>query len=244
MSLAIAYAGHSRAVVSSDDKQCGQYTRLDDKTALFDAGPRTLVGIGGLLLLKPMQLDTQEFREFPEYIPRRVAGLCSDERLRDRPRDLLEAIRDDLHEPLLSSFQKYPDTFQWILGDHKVIFQAFSVRRRPGGQVDLLQLMFPMSEVDGRAVLHEPEIDVFCDAVPGARGPAYCAGGFDSKLPGLPPNPNYPDDQILAGMDRLYKIASDLDDAIGVPHQIAVIEETGIRWLRKAFEVMPAGARA
>ena len=157
-----------------------------------------------------------------DYVSARIAKICSDSGLQDCPRELLLAIMDDMYEPLASLFSAgdpLPDL---------AVFSTTSIRRRPNGRIDLLELYFPVIELDGNRILGEPFIDTTFDGYklrPG-ESPVYNIGRGDcltnDQMKSV--NPDVPDGALLAGIDSLFENArassESCRDEVGGPIEI------------------------
>jgi hypothetical protein len=229
MSLSAVFIGRRRVVVCADSRTVGTETgRICDRNEkLFQAGERSACGIGALINVGPRASD---------FVPNRIKKLCIDERLRDRPRELLSAIKDDIWRPLSRLFIEEPGRFKSLLPDQQVIFVAFCLTRRAMGEIDLLELRLPMlANQRGEPSLGEPEIESFMDGFLPA-GPVIYSIGRANDL-ALQINPDLSDEPVLFAADRLFAAAAAHDQEVGGPVDVAAIDEQGFRWLRKKSSV-------
>jgi len=167
------------------------------------------------------------------YVSSRIQRICAEDTLRDSPRELLSAIRDDVQGALTALFAESP------LPDLPSVFSALSVRRTPIGEIDLLELDFPVVTSDGNPLLGEPTIKAHLEGeLP--RGPFHFPVGRPDCLPKdvqKIADPDLPDAAILTGVDKIFEAVGAFSrscrDEVGGPIDVAAIDSAGFRWLRK-----------
>jgi hypothetical protein len=220
MSLIIALAGRKRVVVASDSRGCAMDgSQADRYQKLYQAGQFTAVGTTGALDIAP-----------GVGISERIAGICAREELRDSPRALLEALRDELREELTSRpNNRFPDG--------PIMFGAFAIRKKPDGWLDLLELEFAIeTAADGSRFVGEPTLKAHFQGMPrGSSG--FSIGQRYPKGWERAVNLDSTADAIVSGVDRIFAMAKaeseKANDMIGGPIDVAVIETTGFKWLRR-----------
>jgi hypothetical protein len=221
--LHIAICGRDRVIVCSDSRgHSDSGPKGDDFEKLFRAGRRTLCGIGGVLMLGP-----------DSYVSNRIVKLCADEKLEDHPRKLLLAIASDMQGAIAELFMEHP------LPDLPFAFSAFSIQRTSTGQIDLLDLEFPIVRDSAGRRLGTPAVRTHIEGrVP--PGPfVYHIGRGDclTKGPERKLDPNASDDILLRGIDNIFAgVQAENEscrDEVGGPIDIATIDSTGFHWLRK-----------
>jgi hypothetical protein len=223
--LHIALFGQQRIIVGSDSRGHSDDGPMGDNfQKSFQAGRQTLCGTTGVLTLPP-----------DIYVSDRVARLCAKVHLQDSPRELLYAIRADMHGPLVELFTEYP-----LPDDAPSVFSAFSIHRRLNGKVDLLSLEFPIITQGTNRLLAEPIIRPHFENYKVREAVAYHDGRGDCLTPDIlrRVNPDFDDDSVLAGIDYIFESAKAFSQScrneIGGPIDIAVIDSaTGFRWLRR-----------
>jgi hypothetical protein len=159
--------------------------------------------------------------------------------LRDRPRAFLEALKAELRAPFTKMFLDEPGRFQWLLPDTKIFFVAFCLMRERTGEVDLLELRFPLCNLEGVAVLGEPEIIKHMEReIP--RG-SFCYNLGPACLVNDPLNAldlDSSDDAILRAVDPMISGFKQADamcrEDFGELISVAAIDSAGFRWLRNA----------
>jgi hypothetical protein len=262
--LNLAICGRSRVVVCSDSR--GAASPVDGIPAddncqkLFQCGTSTACASSGILIGPGL------------YIPDRLAAICADAKLQDRPRATLARIESELRGPIdaaLLEDAKHPvdrcsDDF---------VFDVFCIRRQDSGAIDLVALHFPMTtDSDGNPALGTAEVSLpLIDSLP-SWAPRDIVRG-DGIL--LPPGAIVPysfghgecltkeleqkldvnvlsDEAILSGIDQIFETARQARPIcaaeIGGPIDVAAIDAAGFRWLRKkpaiAAVVAPAPSLA
>jgi hypothetical protein len=227
MSLLLAVVGQHRVIAGADSRRSdenGEYR--DDVQKLFQAGKHCLCGLSGICNLGQN-----------DWIETRVASLCADAGLQDSPKTLLSAIRENLYPPLARLFAEDPYRFAWLLPDSEIIFGAFALYRAPNSKLDLVELRFPISSIDGhpdhlnQPTLDEPELDVILeDHVP--QGPiGYCLGSYaePSAIPHIV-QADLPDAVVIRQLDDVFQSAQGTE--VGPLTDIAAIDLNGFGWLR------------
>jgi|ERR1017187_2872418 hypothetical protein len=223
--LHIALCGRQRIVVCSDSRGHSRSGPSGDVfNKLFQAGQRTLCATSGVLMLSP-----------DVYVASRVARICAEVRLQDSPRELLSAIRDDMHRPLVDLFTKNP-----LPDDLPSVFSAFSIRRSRNGEIDILNLDFPVvTGSDGRRLLGKPTT---ISQLEGLRPPGrfvyhHSRGDCLPKDLNQMVDPDLPDNIVLVAVDAIFESArastQSCRDEIGGPIDVAAIDSNGFRWLRR-----------
>jgi len=125
------------------------------------------------------------------------------------------------------------------LPDLPTVFNAFSARRNSSGEIDLLELSFPVVANNGQRTLGEPQITPHFEGVIPPSDFLYPIGRPDClpNNPGSFVNPNHQDDEILKGVDELFNKARSASDScrdeIGGPIDVAALGPDGFRWLRR-----------
>jgi hypothetical protein len=144
------------------------------------------------------------------------------------------AIRDDLHGALTALFAENP------LPDLPSAFSAFSVRRKRNGEIDLLELNFPViAASDGHRLLGEPEIKSHLEGVLPSGPFVYHIGRSDCLTKDLEKrlDPDLPDGNVLKDIDNIFETARAVNgscrDEVGGPIDVAAIDSVGFRWLRR-----------
>jgi hypothetical protein len=135
-------------------------------------------------------------------------------------------------------FADEPSRFQWLLPDTQIFFVAFCLTRERTGDVDLLELRFPLCNLEG-PVLGEPEIITHMEReIP--RG-TYCYNLGPKCLVNDPLNPldlDSSDDAILCAVEPMISGFKQADavcrEEIGELISVAAIDSAGFRWLRNA----------
>jgi hypothetical protein len=157
-----------------------------------------------------------------------VARICTREELQDSPRQLLEAIRDELFGSFASSFHKRP------ANDSPSLFNVFVIRKRQSGTVDLLELDFPVSRNGVTARLGAPVIKPLAEDMQ-PHGPFMFYTGYPVAQ-SLAIDPDTSGD-VIASVDRTFEAVRANDAAagrrIGGPVDVCIIDNAGFRWLRK-----------
>ena len=234
MSINLVVAGPDRVVVCSDNREHFEQGGHDDDgpAKIFQAGERSVfghVGIGAIATLSPTRDQ------------------------RDNPRKLLEQFRDEYRGPLFSELAGKTEWLRQIQPGTPVVFSAFCLTRKPSGEVDLLELTFPLGALeDGTPQLGEPEIRARMEGVLPKRrnsfltphGLVYCnpsntmVDPFTRTIVLLAGriNPDLPDADILRDVDHVFQTAIRDDPAcrvaIGENIYVAAIDADGFRWLR------------
>ncbi len=223
--LHVILHGRKRIVVCSDSRghseESGPSPEVFQK--LFQSGKRTLCGIHGILTLPPDIL-----------ISNQISKLCSQDELRDLPRELLIAIRNVVEGPIAALFAGQPPP------DLPSIFGAFSIQRRRNGELTFWKLDFPVVKaLNGDRSVGEPQLKAAIEGFP----PAPYFHYFEARGDCLPSDfmervhPDSPEAEILRGVDDIFAFATTLNkscaDEIGGPIDVAVIDSIGVSWLRK-----------
>jgi hypothetical protein len=124
------------------------------------------------------------------------------------------------------------------LPDLPVIFSAFSIRRKQNGEIDLLELLFPIITIQcGARLLDDPEIKPrFEGEIPRGAFVYYFGRTVPMEL-AQTLNADLPDSTLLGKVDDVFEAIRAVDDQcrdeIGGPIDVAAIESHGFRWLRK-----------
>ncbi len=233
MSLHIIKSGRRRVVACADKIACAESGPPDtDQEKLFQAGRYTLCGMVGITEAAP-----------GDSIAVRVHRLSLKDGLRDSPKRFLVALRDELHPLLTRALVEHSSRFRWLLPDTKVLFVAFCFKREPSGEIDLLELRFPLYEARGKPALGEPEIIAHIEgALPG--GPvlynlAPSPLQTDVLIPLLAPvDPDAADDLILASIDKAVRSIRNVSERTRAETtastDVVVLDADGVRWLRKS----------
>jgi hypothetical protein len=244
MSLIAAFVGTSRTVLLADSRVStrGGYV-ADGSRKLFQAGSHTLCGIVGLAGFGGGDLFST-----------RVERLCAQE---NRPRELLCAIRDELCGPIAKYVAEDPEEFQWLLPDSEIIFAALAIRRNASGKSDLFELQLPIGQFEGKPFVGKPTIlmkfeglrlrrhqemipvksvhgellELWKKPLPPQRV-TYWIGACDAleKYPDML-DPEGSDAHILTVSDYIVKASTDEETGGGL--DVASIDSTGVRWLRR-----------
>jgi hypothetical protein len=236
--LHLALFGKQRIIFCSDSRGHSESGPIDDEfQKLFQAGKRTLCATSGVLMLPP-----------DLYVSSVIQSICGDNSFIDSPRELLYAIRDEMHGPLSMLCEANP------LPDLPSIFSVISVLRVRTGEIDLLDLDFPIVMNDGIRMLGEPVIKSHLEgALP--RGPFVYHHSRGDCLPHYVTNPDtafdlivpvagghlkdklFSDEEVLLEIDSIFEAVTAANkscrDEVGGPIDVAAIDSVGFRWLRK-----------
>jgi hypothetical protein len=160
-----------------------------------------------------------------------IGRLCGEDRFRDSPRKLLTAVRDNVRAGLESMFAHHP------LPDLPSIFSAFTVSRKKTNEVDILELDFPIVMSNSGRRIGEPTISMKLD---GAFGMFLYHHSRGDCLPDDVTQRVHPDSEdsaLLSGIDSVFSAAvrktKSCSDEVGGPIDVAVIDTSGFRWLRR-----------
>jgi hypothetical protein len=219
VSLLIAVCGRRKVIVCGDSRAVYLDGRhRDDIQKLFQAGRYTVCGISGATHLGAAG-----------SVPDRVSKLCAKEELRDNPVQLLDAIRADVHA-LLSEIPLPPED--------PIVFAAFVLRKQQNGNLDLLELEFPIATTaKGRRTIDQPCVTVHAEG-PALGRIAYSLGHGDCltrKLEQRLDPDVLSDDAIVNGVEEIFEAAKaenrKCQADIGGRIKVAVIDAGGFRWL-------------
>jgi hypothetical protein len=237
MSLLIALVGRRKVVICADSRAvwgpAGSGNEGDIANdcvqKLFQRGTHSICGMGGMALSD------------------RLTEICSRTHLQDAPRQLLEAVRDDLSWPFTDWFKRSP------FPSDPIVFSAFALQRKPSGELDLLELEFPTSvTASGERFLDQPNIKTHLEStiLPGRFAYSHAHGDCLTKKLEQKLNPDTcSDSAILSGIDEIFEAArnenAECYHEIGGPIDVALIDSAGFQWLRKKPESLtpPANHR-
>jgi hypothetical protein len=220
--LHILVNGYKRLVICSDSRgHTDQGPSIEEFQKLFRAGKRTACCTSGLLMLPP-GIHTSNL----------IETICSEEELWDSPRDLLCAIRDATRERITELF------LDGAVPEIPSVFGAICVRRKSNGQLDLLELDFPiLTAPNGSRSFGEPTMKIRFDGVFASFLYTHSRGDC------LPQNmqhridPDLPDNDLLAAVDEVFRAArmtsKSCADEVGGSIDVAAIDSKGFCWLRR-----------
>ena len=227
MSINLVVASPTRVVACADSRVCFSDPAIptadNGAQKLFQAGERSILGYVGIGALTGLNYDSDQ---------------------RDNPRKLLAEL-SAYHGQLVASSATQTAFLKRIMAGTPVVFSAWALTRKESGEIEIAELKFPLRDRgDGTPHLAEPELMVatlmpkpklvFCNP-PDPEFDPFTATIL--RLAGEI-NPNDPDADILAEVDRVFAEAIRRDPAcalhIGGTIATAVIDEGGFRWLRKS----------
>jgi len=236
VSINLVVASPTRVVVCADSRvACSDPsipTNDNGAQKLFQAGERSVFGYAGIGVFN---------------------GLNHGGDQRDNPRKLLEDFRDAYRSPLFAALASQTDLLKRILPGTPVVFSAFCLTRKPSGEIELAELVFPLRDRgDGTPELAEPAI-TGRTITPKPKSSFLSPHGFvycNPPDPAVDPftvtilklaseiNPDDPDAEILREVDHAFGTAIERDPAcarsIGGTIIVAAIDADGFRWLRSA----------
>jgi len=221
MSFHLALCGRRKIAIGSDSRgMLSDGSHVDTLRKSFQAGKRTVCGILGVSRLGP-----------EIYVADRISALCALTSLQDSPRELLEAIRDDLAPSLTAIFAERP-----VPRGSSAVFSAFVIRRHHEGKVDLLELSFPVIVHGTARTMGDPVVKTqMADTVP--RGVfAYTHGNQapPNKLHERLDPDRLSDEAVLSAMDDFFAACESAYGSVGGPIDVCEIEQSvGFRWVRK-----------
>lgn len=229
MSLIVFWMGPERSIVCGDTR----LTRVVDGTTadggaskLFQVGKRAIVGVTGF----------ETFGEANSSVTDSVAHLCAAESAQKDPQGLLRAIEGEV-ECLLAGAS--PEVQGWIHKEATAHFGgalfAALWHCRNHGEIDLASLRVISERRGERTFVHGVIAPIAERATTTGANPALWVQGVDIPLEAKQCfqaafKGDLSDCEILAIAERCY---ADLGDArVGGVIEVAVIDQSGFRWLR------------
>jgi hypothetical protein len=228
VSLAVVACGRWQIVAAADSRSTsdGIEAGSDSEIKLIECGSRTLCGLVGFTtLIDPVA-------NWREKVSDRVRKMCDRDGLQDSPALLLEAIRADTTPMLARRFALSP----WPPG--VVPFGAFAIKRDVSGLIEFLDLQYADETTGaGGRRMSDPVLKIHLDGQQSGVY-LYATGRGDCLSPSLvrKMNPDLPDEGVLAQIEGLFADAAAngrAEGSIGGPIDVAVIDASGVRWLRR-----------
>jgi hypothetical protein len=211
MSLHIVLNGKHRAILAADSRAAFPSGEThDDYVKLFVAGTRTLCGFEGIMGGKHDR----------HAIVRVVAAVCARNDLQDRPRELLEAMRDELRADLAR-----------VVSEEPSLFSALVLQKAHSGAATLFRLEFLAGS--------EPTITPVAEAT--SRAFFYSQGyddGLTLELKRFADRDLQTDESAIRRVDQIFEAARASAEVGGRVDIITIDCLDGCRWLRKK----PAGS--
>lgn len=235
--LHVVVVHSDRVVICSDSRGCdirGLGPIAEDFQKLFQCGEWTACLIGGILMLSPNR-----------RVSTRVAHVCARTALQDSPVELLRAIQNDLYP----KFLHLPATpVPNLTSDPPPAFSAYSIRRTRDGRIDMWELRFPV-KIDSGVLRFDQPMPPICHferfilqtgercailSHPDCLSTQATAANREHRhliTPGLS------NEDLSGEVDKLFEMAmatnQTCNDQVGGPIDVAVIDSSGFRWVRR-----------